>query len=57
LVAGANLNGEQLRNADGRATPLLSPYTYTTVGVFAQDNWTPSPRFNLQAGLRYDRHN
>lgn len=57
LVAGVNLNGEQLRNADGRPTPLLSPYTYSTVGVFAQDNWTPSPRFNLQAGLRYDHHN
>ena len=57
LVAGVNLNGEQLRNADGRPTPLLSPYTYTTVGVFAQDNWSPAPRFNLQAGLRYDHHN
>jgi outer membrane receptor for ferrienterochelin and colicins len=56
IVAGLNLNGEQLRNADGRATPLLSPYTYTTAGVFAQDNWTPTPRFNLQAGLRYDHH-
>ena len=57
LVAGANLNGEQLRNAVGNATPLLSSYTYATVGVFAQDNWTPAPRFNLQAGLRYDHHN
>jgi outer membrane receptor for ferrienterochelin and colicins len=57
IVAGANLNGELLRNADGRPTPLLSTYTYNTVGVFAQDNWTPTPRFNLQAGLRYDHHN
>jgi outer membrane receptor protein involved in Fe transport len=57
VVAGVNFNGEQLRNADGRPTPLLSPYTYNTVGVFAQDNWTPSSRFNLQAGLRYDHHN
>jgi outer membrane receptor for ferrienterochelin and colicins len=57
LVAGVNINGERLRNADGRPTPLLSPYTYSTVGVFAQDNWTPVPRFNLQAGLRYDHHN
>lgn len=57
LVAGANVNGELLRNADGRPTPLLSTYTYTTVGVFAQDNWAPAPRFNLQAGLRYDHHN
>jgi outer membrane receptor for ferrienterochelin and colicins len=57
LVAGVNINGERLRNADGRPTPLLSPYTYNTVGVFAQDNWTPVPRFNLQAGLRYDHQN
>jgi outer membrane receptor protein involved in Fe transport len=57
IVGGVNLNGEQLRNADGRPTPLLSPYTYSTVGVFAQDTWTPAPRFNLQAGLRYDHHN
>jgi outer membrane receptor for ferrienterochelin and colicins len=57
IVAGINLNGEQLRNADGRTTPLLNPYTYNTAGIFAQDNWAPSPRFNLQAGLRYDHHN
>ena len=57
LVAGVNFNGERLRNTNGSATPLLSLYTYSTVGIFAQDNWTPSPRFNLQAGLRYDHQN
>jgi outer membrane receptor for ferrienterochelin and colicins len=57
LVGGLNLNGEQLRNADGRATPLLSSYTYHTLGVFVQDSWQPTPRFNAQAGLRYDHHN
>jgi outer membrane receptor for ferrienterochelin and colicins len=57
IVVGANVNGELLRNAAGRPTPLLSPYTYNTVGIFAQDNWTPAPRFNLQAGLRYDHQN
>ena len=57
LVAGLNLNGELLRNAAGNATPLRSPYTYQTLGLFAQDSWAPSPRFNLQAGLRYDHHN
>jgi outer membrane receptor for ferrienterochelin and colicin len=57
IVAGANLNGELLRDAAGNATPLRSPYTYQTLGVFAQDSWAPSPRFNLQAGLRYDHHN
>jgi len=57
IVAGLNLNGELLRNAAGNATPLRSPYTYQTLGLFAQDSWAPSPRFNLQAGLRYDHHN
>jgi outer membrane receptor for ferrienterochelin and colicins len=57
LVAGVNVNGELLRNAGGQPTPLRSPYTYGTVGVFAQDNWTPTPRFHLQAGLRYDHQN
>ena len=57
LVGGVNFNGERLRNAAARATPLLSPYTYETLGAFLQDNWTPAPRFNLQAGLRYDHHN
>ena len=57
LVGGVNFNGELLRNDAGSRTPLRSPYTYYTAGVFAQDNWAPSPRFNLQAGLRYDHHN
>jgi outer membrane receptor protein involved in Fe transport len=27
----------------------------TTFDLYAQDNWTPSSRFSVQAGLRYDR--
>ena len=27
----------------------------TTLSAYAQDRWTPSPAFSLQAGLRYDR--
>lgn len=27
----------------------------TALGAYVEDNWTPSARFSLQAGLRYDR--
>lgn len=57
LVVGGNVNGEQLRNGQDQATPLRSPYTYGTVGAFAQDDWHPAPRLNVQAGFRLDRHN
>jgi outer membrane receptor for ferrienterochelin and colicins len=56
LVVGLNLNGEQL-GSYASATPLRSPYTYQTVGAFAQDDWHPTKRLNVQAGLRYDHHN
>jgi outer membrane receptor for ferrienterochelin and colicin len=57
LVVGGNVNGEQLRPGQEQLTPLLSPYSYHTVGAFAQDDWHPSPRLNVQAGFRFDRHN
>jgi len=57
LVVGGNVNGEQLRSGQDQATPLRSPYTYGTVGAFAQDDWHPAPRLNVQAGFRLDRHN
>lgn len=56
LVLGLNVNGEQLGNYAGSPTPLLSPYTYHTIGTFAQDDWHPIPRLNVQAGLRLDHH-
>jgi len=55
LVAGLNVNGEQLTTA-ASATPLLSPYRYGTLGAFAQDDWHPTPRLNVQGGLRLDHH-
>jgi len=36
IVAGLNANGELLRNAGGSTTPLLSTYTYTTVGYYGR---------------------
>lgn len=57
LVVGANINGEQLRPGQDQLTPLLAPYTYRTVGAFAQDDWHPGPRLNVQGGLRVDHHN
>ncbi|OGX91628.1 TonB-dependent receptor [Hymenobacter coccineus] len=56
LVVGLNANGEQLRAAAGSPTPLRSPYTYATLGAFAQDDWHPAARLNVQAGFRLDRH-
>ncbi|AMJ66201.1 TonB-dependent receptor [Hymenobacter sp. PAMC 26628] len=57
LVVGLNANGEQLRPAVGSATPLRGPYAYYTLGAFAQDNWHPGPRLDVQAGFRLDHHN
>jgi len=57
LVLGLNANGEQLTTAAGSPTPLLSPYRYGTLGAFAQDDYHPTPRLDVQAGLRLDHHN
>ena len=57
VVAGLNVNGEQLASFNRSATPLRSPYSYTTVGGFAQDDWRLLPSLSLQAGLRFDHHN
>ena len=57
LVAGLNLNGEQLRPETGSRTPLQNRYTYTTVGAFAQDDWQVLTPLTVQAGLRLDHHN
>ena len=57
LVLGLNANGEQLASFNRSATPLRSPYSYHTLGAFAQDDWHLLPRLSLQAGLRLDHHN
>ena len=57
IVVGLNANGEQLASFNRSTTPLRSPYTYHTLGAFAQDDWHPLPRLSLQAGLRLDHHN
>ena len=57
LVVGLNVNGEQLASYNKSATPLRSPYTYYTLGVFGQDDWRVLPRLSVQAGLRLDHHN
>ena len=57
MVLGLNVNGEQLASFNRSATPLRSPYTYATLGAFAQDDWHPLPRLSLQGGLRLDHHN
>ena len=57
VVVGLNANGEKLASFNRSATPLRSPYTYNTLGAFAQDDWHLLPRLSLQAGLRLDHHN
>ena len=57
VVVGLNANGEQLASFNSSATPLRSPYSYHTLGAFAQDDWHVLPRLSLQAGLRLDHHN
>ncbi|MCI1186359.1 TonB-dependent receptor [Hymenobacter sp. DH14] len=57
VVVGLNVNGEQLASFNRSATPLRSPYTYHTLGAFAQDDWRVLPRLSLQASLRLDHHN
>ena len=57
LVVGLNANGEQLASFNNSVTPLRSPYSYHTLGAFAQDDWRVLPRLSLQTGLRLDYHN
>ncbi|CAN5254606.1 TonB-dependent receptor [soil metagenome] len=55
LIVGANLTVEAFRkNPD--STRLID-YTYSTIGVFAQDDWQVGEKVAIQAGLRFDHHN
>ena len=55
LLLGANLTVEAFRkNPD---STRLVDYTYTTLGVFVQDDWQIGDKIAVQAGLRFDHHN
>ncbi|MBC6988222.1 TonB-dependent receptor [Hymenobacter sp. BT491] len=56
VVLGANVTGESFRPRN-LADLQLRPYNYVTPGVFVQDDWKLTAAFNLQTGLRIDRHN
>ncbi|TGD83097.1 TonB-dependent receptor [Hymenobacter wooponensis] len=56
VVLGANVTGESFRPVLVQGLQLRA-YDYVTPGVFAQDDWKPTPAFTLQSGLRIDHHN
>jgi outer membrane receptor for ferrienterochelin and colicins len=56
VVLGANLTLENFRKPNPDSTQLTS-YDYSTLGVFAQDDWQLFPKLSLQTGLRVDNHN
>lgn len=51
-VLGANLWTDQFTQQKPALTPL--DYNLNTVGLFAQSNWKPMPKFVLETGLRTD---
>jgi outer membrane receptor for ferrienterochelin and colicin len=56
FVFGANFNGDSF-NKD-QATGISIPnYSYSTVGLFAQNDWRITNRLLVESGLRYDYHN
>lgn len=57
LVIGANNVIESFRrdHAD-YGNNLFKNYDYNTNGVFIQDNWQFLPKFNIEAGFRFDHH-
>jgi outer membrane receptor for ferrienterochelin and colicin len=57
VVVGVNANGEALRPDESSPTPLQNRYTFSTLGLFVQDNWTLTPTTTIEAGLRTDHHN
>ncbi|QJX47460.1 TonB-dependent receptor [Hymenobacter taeanensis] len=56
VVLGANVTGESFRPVQTQNLQLRA-YDYVTPGLFAQDDWKPTPAFTLQSGLRIDHHN
>jgi len=55
IVAGTNFNGENFKKAMPDSTAIPN-YTYTTVGLFVQDDWRLHPKLTLETGLRTDVH-
>ncbi len=56
LVAGANLITESFRRPQSDSVGFGN-FDYTTVGLFAQDDWQVSDRLTVETGVRLDHHN
>jgi len=55
VVMGANLSGDKF-NKDKAARIAIDNYHYTTLGLFAQNDWRITEKMLVESGLRYDYH-
>jgi iron complex outermembrane receptor protein/outer membrane receptor for ferrienterochelin and colicins len=56
IVVGLNFTADGLQLQAPDSTRLQN-YTYSTVGFFAQDDWSLTHKLTLEYGARYDYHN
>jgi iron complex outermembrane receptor protein len=55
-VLGLNFSTDQFRE-NKQTDSLLRDYSFGTIGLFAQDDWSFSNRLVVESGLRYDYQN
>ncbi|MDE3182314.1 MAG: TonB-dependent receptor [Bacteroidota bacterium] len=56
LITGINETTEKFVE-DTTKSHLQRNYNYSTIGIFLQDDWKPTQKFSLEAGLRTDHQN
>jgi len=56
IVAGINVTGENFHKYLPDST-TINNYTYSTQGVFIQDDWQLRENLTAEAGIRFDHHN
>lgn len=56
FVTGINVTTEKFTE-DSTKSHLQRNYNYSTAGIFLQDDWKPTEKFSMQAGLRTDYQN
>jgi outer membrane cobalamin receptor len=56
VVTGLNVLGDDFRKKRPDSS-LINPHTYSTFGLFIQDDWRITNKLTLQSGLRIDCHN
>ena len=56
LVTGVNLTHEQFGKGQTDSSQIAD-FTYNTMGIFAQDDYTVGKYVTIQGGLRLDHHN